>query len=44
LLASDDDKINHATVANCFAASGGSIRETLFLLYDRYEGRSAPTA
>ena len=41
LLPADDPSITPASVADCFAASNGNVRETLFALYDQYERRHA---
>ena len=37
LLPNGDAMIDDETIARCFAASGGNVRETLFGLYDRFE-------
>ena len=41
LLGDDDARITPETVANCFAACGGDVRETLFRLYDRWQAAGA---
>jgi len=41
LLSSGIDTISRETVAECFASTDGNMREMLFTLYDRYEGRGS---
>jgi hypothetical protein len=40
LQSAGDVRLGPETVAECFAASAGDARETLFRLYDRWEARS----
>ena len=41
LLQRGENSISREIVAECFAASDGNVRETLFALYDRYEAARA---
>ena len=40
LLAETESLVGPDDVAECFAATGGNLRETLFVLYDRHERRA----
>lgn len=40
LLAGTEPLVGSDDVAECFAATGGNLRETLFALYDRHERRA----
>lgn len=44
ILAGTAQLVGPADVAECFAATGGNLRETLFALYDRHEQRARGAA